>query len=341
MKKYLLPEKGTFYKANLHIHSSVSDGRRTPEELKQAYMERGYSIIAYTDHNVMIPHDDLTDENFLALTGYEIDLAEDFTVVGFPNVKACHICLISLDKNNKKQVCWHRSEYLTVNAPLYRDKVEFYEDEPDFVRTYSVECVNEIMRRGREAGFFVTYNHPKWSMETYDQYMQYENMHAMEIYNNMSFIEGHGDYNPDVYDNMLRGGKRIFCTATDDAHSVHPFDSPYNDCFGGFTMIKADELSYEAIAKALVNGDFYASQGPEIYELTYDNGEVNIKCAPSATIVLSTARRSVQTVRAAENEFVTEASFNVEDADGYFRLTVTDKCGKKAHTSAYFIDELK
>ena len=53
---YLLPEEGNLYKANLHCHSTVSDGRFTPEELKRMYMERGYHAIAYTDHRVCAPH---------------------------------------------------------------------------------------------------------------------------------------------------------------------------------------------------------------------------------------------------------------------------------------------
>jgi len=44
MKKYLLPESGNFYKANLHCHSTFSDGKHTPEEIKKAYMDKGYSI---------------------------------------------------------------------------------------------------------------------------------------------------------------------------------------------------------------------------------------------------------------------------------------------------------
>ena len=35
MRKDLLPREGRFYKANLHAHSTVSDGHYTPEELKQ------------------------------------------------------------------------------------------------------------------------------------------------------------------------------------------------------------------------------------------------------------------------------------------------------------------
>lgn len=55
MKKYLLPEGGSFYKANLHCHSTLSDGALSPAELKEAYKAKGYSVIAYTDHNILIP----------------------------------------------------------------------------------------------------------------------------------------------------------------------------------------------------------------------------------------------------------------------------------------------
>ena len=33
MKQYLIPEGGRFYKANLHMHTTVSDGNMTPEEV--------------------------------------------------------------------------------------------------------------------------------------------------------------------------------------------------------------------------------------------------------------------------------------------------------------------
>ena len=40
MKRWLLPEGLPFFKANLHSHSTVSDGKFTPAELKKAYMEK-------------------------------------------------------------------------------------------------------------------------------------------------------------------------------------------------------------------------------------------------------------------------------------------------------------
>ena len=89
MKKYLLPESGNFYKANLHCHTVCSDGVKTPEEIKQMYMEKGYSIVAYTDHNLMIPHTELKSDDFLPLTSFEMDMSEpkDGRILR----KTCHI----------------------------------------------------------------------------------------------------------------------------------------------------------------------------------------------------------------------------------------------------------
>lgn len=74
MRHYLLPEGGNFYKANLHTHSIYSDGARTVEEIKRDYMAHGYSVVAFTDHDIMLDHSDLNEpEKFLALTSYEVE----------------------------------------------------------------------------------------------------------------------------------------------------------------------------------------------------------------------------------------------------------------------------
>ena len=135
MKKYLLPQSGNFYKANLHCHTTVSDGALTPEEVKKVYQEKGYSIVAYTDHDVLISHSVLNDEDFLALNGFEAEITEpchDFTFA-----KTCHICFIALDPDNLVQPCWHRSAYLFANAPKYKDQVQFDDSLPDYVRQFN------------------------------------------------------------------------------------------------------------------------------------------------------------------------------------------------------------
>ena len=72
MKKYLLPRYRKFYKANMHSHTTFSDGKITSEELKRLYKEKGYSTLAYTDHEIMLLHMELCDEEFLPIIGIEI-----------------------------------------------------------------------------------------------------------------------------------------------------------------------------------------------------------------------------------------------------------------------------
>ena len=49
MKKVLIDESLGQYRANLHCHTTISDGSKTPEEMKEFYKAHGYSAIAFTD----------------------------------------------------------------------------------------------------------------------------------------------------------------------------------------------------------------------------------------------------------------------------------------------------
>ena len=94
MKQYLIPHEGRFFKANLHAHSTFSDGRLTPAQMKGLYQTGGYSVIAFTDHNVLQWHKDLDAPDFLALCGYEVDVCET-APDGYS--RCCHLCAISRD----------------------------------------------------------------------------------------------------------------------------------------------------------------------------------------------------------------------------------------------------
>lgn len=179
MKHFLLSESGNFYKANLHSHSTVSDGTLTPEQIKKVYKDMGYSIVAFTDHNVMIPHPELTDEGFLALNGYEFDLTGGGGGIDYNDRKVCHLCLIALDPDERRQVCWTKGKHLYGNSPNYQNQVQFYGSD-DYTRSYTAECINDVIAKGRKHGFFVTYNHPSWSSENYEQYCSYEQLNAMK-----------------------------------------------------------------------------------------------------------------------------------------------------------------
>lgn len=314
MKKYLLPEKGNFYKANLHCHSTFSDGKWTPEEIKEKYMNRGYSVIAFTDHRTLHSQSHLTDESFLALDGWEIDVSENKRN---PNgyKKTCHFCLIAKEKNSSH--------------------VDFGDED-----TYTPENISRIMKEAKEKGFFVTYNHPNWSLEDFSDYINYDGMDAMEICNYGCIAVGYQDYVPMVYDEMLRYGKRIFCVATDDNHNRYDENSLYCDSFGGWTVIKAESLDYRTITKALEDGHFYASQGPEIKELWYEDSKIHIKTSPVKKIDFVFGSRRAETRIAGADGWLTEAECDVPADSIFVRVSARDEKGLPADTNAYFVDSL-
>lgn len=336
MKKYLLPHEGTFYKANLHCHSVISDGRWTPEEIKENYKNHGYSVVAYTDHDVFITHNDLADEGFLPLNGYELAFAQE-RIEG-KSSKVCHVCFVSLEKDKKLQSIFYNCRFLEKN----KDIACLDSERKPIERVYSTEFISEIMKMGADEGFFVTYNHPVWSLETKDEYCNYHGMHAMEIVNYGCVIEGYDDRNANIYDQMLREGEKIYCVATDDNHNRVPIDHPENHSFGGFTMIKADRLGYEEIAKALLDGNFYSSEAPLINELYFEDNKVYIETSDAVRIVMTTANRRYKVATADKNgKMINSACFEIiPELGDYVRFTVIDEKGREAYTNAYYLSDL-
>ncbi len=328
MKIDLLPSGGNFYKANLHAHTTLSDGCQTPEQVKELYRSMGYSIVAYTDHDLLLDRSELSDREFLALNGIELEINGRNFGHGWINMETCHINFIALSPDNLTVPCYHRSKYLYGNAPKSRHLLRYDESRPDFDRFYTPECINRMFLEGRDRGFFTVYNHPCDSLEPYSTYIQYNYMHAMEMYN------GRFEYNPTVYDDMIRAGKIIYCVGGDDNHS---------DAGSGFswTMIKADKLDYRTVTKALMDGHFYASQGPEIYALWVEDGVMHVSCSDAQEIHFTTAARSKgrKSVAAPKGTYLNEAEFEVLPESVYVRVTIVGPDGKTASTNAYRVKE--
>ena len=102
MRYNLFPEEGTFYKANLHSHTNISDGKLSPVEMRDLYRDHGYSILAITDHEIMMDHTDLSQPGFLMINGYEIYLRERQDAGRI--AKNCHINLIAKTPTELRQI---------------------------------------------------------------------------------------------------------------------------------------------------------------------------------------------------------------------------------------------
>jgi histidinol phosphatase-like PHP family hydrolase len=44
---------GSWFKGNLHVHSTASDGKLTPDQVIDWHRRRGYHFLALTDHGVL------------------------------------------------------------------------------------------------------------------------------------------------------------------------------------------------------------------------------------------------------------------------------------------------
>lgn len=310
IKKILINKDLNSYKANMHCHSTYSDGNLTVEQLKKAYMEHGYSIIAFTDHDDFFNHNELSDDKFLAINSYEINVSDEAVKDG--NIRKCyHFCCYSKDSN----------------------LLTYSEGElPDY---YDTDGVNALIKKLNGDNFLVCYNHPIWSLQNYDDYKGLKGLFASEIFNFSAYIDGLDGNQEAHYDNLLRLGNDLCCFATDDNHDGVPFDNPFNDSFGGYIVVKANVLDYNAVITAIRNKEFYASMGPEIYSLYVEDDTVHIECSPVTRISMTNCGRNTERCYAENGKTVTKADFKIRKNAKYFRITITDANGKRAYTNAY------
>ena len=303
----LFSNSKNIYKANMHCHTTVSDGSFSPVEIKEIYKNRGYSVIAFTDHDKLIAYDYLNDKDFLAINSIEVAINANMPGVPFRSIPCYHFNLYAVRPD--------------MAAPKLPDMA--YDD---------IDAINDYIKKRTDEGFLVCYNHPYWSMQTYKDYAGLKGCFAMEIYNHgCEVTDGYYGYNPQVYDEMLREGHRLHCFSTDDNHN---WNKGFDDSFGGFININSESLSYKDIMDALQRGDFYSSQGPEIYEISIEDDILNIRCSPARLIVVYTIDRKCYT-QAGTN--LTEASFKLDGDNGYIRVMCRDKDKKDANSNAYFI----
>ncbi len=77
---YAVP--GRFRKAQLHCHTTNSDGIYAPRGLLERYRTAGYTFVVFTDHDRVTACEDLNDGTFLALPGVETAVGRPFRPLG-------------------------------------------------------------------------------------------------------------------------------------------------------------------------------------------------------------------------------------------------------------------
>jgi len=304
MRPIAFSNDGKFYKGNLHTHSTLSDGALEPAEVCRRYRERGYDFIALTDH-------------FVGMCDYPIADTRAFRTDDFTTLIGAELHSGAMSNGE----LWH---ILAVGLPFDFAPT----NTPEFHPVPDQETGPEIAARAHAAGAFVTIVHPEWSGLNDADMQSITSAHAVEIYNHGSEFECDRGGGPHSADLLARTGKRVSFIATDDAHFRHG----ELDAFGGWTMVKAQENTPEALLAALKDGACYGSTGPELYDIEITSDKVEIKCSPVLSITLKGAGVATEAVF---GEGVTEAQLPLERlaASPWLRVTVIDAKGKKAWSS--------
>lgn len=333
----LLSSQKKQFKANLHCHSTYSDGSLSPMALKTAYKQHGYHILCISDHESPREHTALTDEDFLLLTGYEAYIRPDAGCAYDVFASEIHLNLFARDPYNETLICYNPAYCKYLSAA---QQASLAKAGSQRTREYTVDYINEFIQTACENGYLVSYNHPVWSMEEESRILAYEGCFSMEMVNGNSLVHNNMEYNGPLYDALLRHGKRLFVHAADDNHNRFPFGDPQCDSFRAATMILADKLTYDAVFEAMETGEMYSTMGPTFEEITFDGETLHVSCSDVSVITCHIGSKNPACVRAAEGETVNSADFVISPYARYVRFSVMDEKGRRADTRAYFREEL-
>ena len=134
-------------KCALHIHTNLSDGLHSPEEIIQAYQERGFRCVAITDHQFMTP---ANYYNYLLMLNHK--LSEEMMIL--PGIELDyepwnyhHLLQIKANQETLRILCHPRAYFLTLEqiqnriqaGPFPIDAIEithrgFYTPEYDLLQ---------------------------------------------------------------------------------------------------------------------------------------------------------------------------------------------------------------
>lgn len=335
---YLISPNKKQYKANLHCHSVLSDGKKQPEELKKMYKEHGYDVLAITDHERPHQHQAMNDDDFIMLTGYECYIRPDPNGHYNRYAKEVHLNLFARDPYNVTMICFNEmyAKYLRRDGALEG----LVRAGSERTREFTKEYIDEYIRTAKENGYIVAFNHPYWSMEDEAELLAHEGIFSMEMCNYSSYVMNGIEYSAQLYDKMLTAGKRIAVHGADDNHNVAPLDDPDNDSFGSFTMIMPEEFSYTAMINAMEKGEMYASMGPVFNEISIEGNHLHIECSDVKHIYVYTGSKKPSWKHAKPGETLTSADFDIDTEARYLRVSVKDADGNWADTRGFFRDEI-
>ncbi|MBE2284770.1 MAG: hypothetical protein IAE77_15025 [Prosthecobacter sp.] len=298
-----------WFKGNTHTHSLWSDGNDFPEMITDWYKKKGYDFLAISDHNVLqakevwmgVPAVEkrrkalgkTTMDKYRARFGDEWVTTREKDGVTEVRLKKLEEYRPLLEEKDKFLIV--QAEEISAGlgkAPVHMNAVNLREEIKPIKDLSSIQevlranlkMVNEQSQR-LGVPMFTHINHPnfRWAFTAEDMAAVLEE-NFWEIYNGHPGINWLGDEtrvgHEKLWDiaNTLRIAQfkapPLYGVGTDDSHHYHGEESSPGR---GWVMVRAAKLDPDEIVKAMKAGDFYASSGVTLDDVSFANGELRIR----------------------------------------------------------------
>ena len=290
---------GRWYKGNVHAHTTISDGTRTPKKLVEIYRDAGYDFLSITDHSVVADTRSLGDPGFLLIPGEEICVGRSHAGTLY------HLVALGVDET-----------------------LPFTDFDRELDPQRVVDHINEI-------GGITILAHPYWSGLSHRDMMELDRYHGVEIYNTSCEYERNTGLSAAHVDGVIAAGRRPTIYAVDDHHGADRPTMPLDAC-GAWINVKAASLSRGSIMKSIKDGLFYSSTGPEIKNMAIrDDGVVTVECSPVKTISFVSTPSLGMKFHAMDGP-LTGASYPGRPGETYVRVEVTDYDGRTAWSNPIY-----
>lgn len=290
----------TRVKLGLHTHTTLSDGRATPEEAAQIYLNEGYDAIAITDH--WHYGEECEIEGLKILSGCE------YNIGGHDGAHVVHIIGIGMTSDPQIPEDWKNMQ-----------KTAF-------------QKAAEVIKKIKLYNGLAIVGHPAWSLNTPEQLISLGDFDGTEIYNSVSEC-GMSDraYSDVIIDQLATAGRLTNILAVDDTHYYE------GDQCRGWIMVESTDMDTDRLVRNIRAGRFYATQGPEVHIERIAPDKVRVVCSPVNKVVFQ-SNTTWAAGRIVREDGLVEAEYVKAPDDRFVRAEVTDENGLKAWTNYVIFD---
>lgn len=303
-----------YWKGNLHTHTLWSDGDDFPEMVVDWYKQHGYQFLGLTEHNVIADGEKWVDaetnatrqkavKKYVARFGEK--WAEFRTNKDKRQVKLKPLAEFRSLFEEPGKFLLVPAEEIThsfAKRPIHMNGINLRDtikpiDGKDAIETVRVNVRQVSDQRTKTGRMMIAFlNHPNfgWGVRA-EEMLLAEELKFFEVFNGHPGVRNYGDAQHASTERVwditlaLRLGKHnlpvVYGLATDDAHGYHEYGIGKVNPGRGWVMVKAPFLTAEAMVKGLDAGDFYASTGVVLNEITRDGNTLKlaIRTEPGVT----------------------------------------------------------